>query len=345
MEKRFLVTFEEIIACENLLAAWEEFIPGKRKKLDVQAFARNLGDEVVTLHEELTNGTYRHGPYQAFIVNDPKRRQIHKASVRDRLLHHALHRKLYPYFAARFISDSYSCQLGKGTHRAMERFRMMSCEVSGNHSRTCWVLKCDIRKFFASIDHEILIDLLNQHIVDARLIFLLKNIVSSFAVGPGKGIPLGNLTSQLFSNVYLHTFDLFMKLTLGVKFYVRYADDFVLLSDSKLNLFELEMKVRDFLRDALILELHPDKVSLSTVASGIDFLGWIQFPHHRVLRTKTKHRILAKFKTGFQPTVLQSYLGLLGHGDAHGFSVMLDNRYWLKYGFRDQALEEIDAWG
>ena len=212
---------------ENLCEAWQEFIQGKRNKKDVQEFAFNLGDELATLHEVLIHGKYRHGPYRRFAINDPKPRSIHKASVRDRLLHHAIHRKLYPFFARTFISDSFSCQKSKGLHRAIKRFRFMAGKVGGNGTRTCWILKCDIRKFFTSVDHAILLDILRRRITNPDLTRLLENVVTSFEASPNKGIPLGNLTSQLFSNIYLNELDHFVKHDLRIKQYIRYADDFI----------------------------------------------------------------------------------------------------------------------
>ncbi len=152
-------------------------------------------DNIFLLHRDLTNHNYRHGGYQAFNISDPKPRNIHKASVRDRLLHHAIYRILYLFFDKVFVSDSFSCRLGKGTHKALNRFRVFAYTVSKNNTRTCWVLKCDIRKFFASIDHKILLDILNSYIPDKQIILLLEEIIESFSTKPGVGLPLGNLTS------------------------------------------------------------------------------------------------------------------------------------------------------
>ncbi len=149
MKNKLHIAYEEVISIGNLLSAWEEFVRGKRRKADVQAFAYDLFARVASLHDDLRGGAYRHGPYKAFNICDPKPRRIHKASVRDRLLHHAIHRKLYPIFARMFISDSFSCQTSKGLHRAINCFRRMTWRVSRNNTRTCWVLKCDVRKFFA----------------------------------------------------------------------------------------------------------------------------------------------------------------------------------------------------
>ena len=165
---------------KNLLEAWREFIKGKRKRTDVQEFGRYLMHSVLELHRKLAAGTYKHGGYHHFKISDPKPRDIHKASVRDRLVHHAIYRILYPFFDGTFIPDSYSCRNGKGTHKAMSRFRLFARRVSKNDMRTCWVLKCDIRKFFASIDQRILMKIIEQYIPDERIRVLIENIISSF---------------------------------------------------------------------------------------------------------------------------------------------------------------------
>ena len=272
-------------------------------------------DNIISLHQDLTNCVYHHGPYQAFNINDPKPRNIHKASVRDRLLHHAIYRVLYPFFDRTFISDSFSCRLNKGTHKALNRFRKFGYKVSKNNTKTCWVLKCDIKKFFDNIDHEILIYILKGYIPDKDIIWLLSDIIRSFSSKPNKGLPLGNLTSQLLVNIYMNQFDQFVKHKLKVKYYIRYADDFVVLSQDKSWLEELFPKVGDFLSENFKLNLHPDKIFIKTLNSGIDFLGWIHFPDHRILRTATKRRMFKKLSISSKPESLNSYLGLLKHGN------------------------------
>lgn len=307
--------FEDIISVENLLVAWNEFLKGKRNKSDVQEFGLSLFDNILLLHEELASGQYMHGPYYRFTIADPKPRIIHKAEVRDRLVHHAIHRMLYPFFEKTFISDSFSCRKEKGTHRAMNRFRSFGYKISKNHTKTCWVLKCDIKKFFDSIDHEILLGILRSYTPDKATMLLLGNIISSFSVIPGKGLPLGNLTSQLFANVYMNQFDQFMKHTLKAKYYIRYADDFTVLSDQIAPLELLIPKIDGFLKTRLKLSLHPNKVSISTFASGVDFLGWVHFPDHRVLRTATKRRMMRRLREHPTGETKRSYLGLLSHGN------------------------------
>lgn len=305
---------------------------GKRKKRDVQEFQYYLMDNILALHRELQEGTYKHGGYCAFKISDPKPRDIHKASVRDRLLHHALYRKLYPFFDRTFIADSYSCRKGKGTHKAMERFRKFAGIVSRNHTRTAWVLKCDIRKFFASIDQRLMMDIVSPSIPDKRILALITEVVGSFHSSPtsegnprwSAGLPLGNLTSQLLVNVYMNEFDRFVKHKLKAKYYIRYADDFVFLSHSRSALEELLPHIREFLDAKLHLALHPDKVFIITFASGVDFLGWVHFVDHRTLRTATKRRMLRSLTADDSEASRESYRGMLSHGNAEKLFAEID---------------------
>jgi retron-type reverse transcriptase len=325
--------FENIICLENLLLAWQEFEKGKKNRKDVQEFSMKLMDNIFSLHCDLFNHTYEHGGYQAFKINDPKPRDIHKASVRDRLLHHAIYRILYPFFDKTFIADSYSCRNKKGTHKAIDKFREYAHIVSKNNIKTCWILKCDIKKFFANMDHQILLEILAEYIPDENIINLLENIIKSFTTKNKiyTGLPLGNLTSQLFVNIYMNKFDQFAKHKLKAKYYLRYADDFVFLSEDKSLLENQIPKIEKFLSNELKLELHPNKVFLKTLASGIDFLGMVNFSDYRILRTKTKRRIFKKnsqkhkllredliFVESFSKS-LQSYLGVLRH--CEGFEI------------------------
>lgn len=326
-ERRFGLqhTYNNITSFENLLSSWQEFLCGKRKRKDVAEFSLKFMDNLISLQADLKNKTYRHGGYLAFRINDPKPREIHKASVRDRLLHHAIYRILYPYFDRKFIYDSYSCRIGKGTHRAMNRFREFNWIVSKNNTRSCWVLKCDIKKFFANIDHQVLKEILAKSVDDSNVLWLLRQIINSFNSGRvSVGLPLGNLTSQLLINVYMNSFDHFIKRELKIKYYIRYADDFVILSDNKSNLEQLLPKIDKFLKEKLKLELNLNKICFKTFVSGVDFLGWIHFSDHRILRNSTKRRISRNFSDHWENKVHQSYLGLLSHGNAKKIEQKLD---------------------
>jgi RNA-directed DNA polymerase len=317
MKKTFNIEYKDIISIENLLKAWEEFLPGKKNREDVCNFSKNLMENILDLHYNLLNKAYKHGEYKAFNISDPKPRNIHKASVRDRLLHHAVYRILYPLFDKVFFSESYSCRMGKGTHKAVNKFRSFAYKESKNHSRTLWVLKCDIRKFFASIDHQILKEILGEHIFDTDILWLLSQIIDSFNTKDKTktGLPLGNLTSQLLVNIYMNPFDQWIKHSMKTRYYIRYADDFVVLNTDKDFLLELTPKIADFLEENLKLQLHPGKLFIKTFASGLDFLGWVNFPNHRVLRTSTKRRVLKALNESENINSLISYGGLLKHGN------------------------------
>ncbi|MFA5870807.1 MAG: reverse transcriptase/maturase family protein [Candidatus Paceibacterota bacterium] len=309
--------FNHIISIDNIVSAWQEFLCGKRNKYDVQLFSLNLMSNIFRLQRELEEKRYIHGPYHAFKISDPKPRDIHKASVRDRLLHHALYRVLYPLFDVTFIADSFSCRNNKGTHKALQRFQRFVWKVSKNNTKQCWILKCDIRKFFASIDHKILISILEKRIKDADVIWLCKQVIKSFKTEAGneRGLPLGNLTSQLFANVYMNEFDQYVKHRLKIKHYLRYADDFAIFSNNREELEKLIPVVRLFLSEKLHLSLHNDKLFIETIGSGVDFLGWVHFSNHRVVRTKTKRRMMKRIENHPTQETINSYLGLLKHGN------------------------------
>lgn len=331
---QFIHKYEDIISVENLLEAWKEFLSGKKKRKDVLEFQRHLMFNISLLHKELEAKTYKHSDYEAFNISDPKPRSIHKASVRDRLLHHAIYRILYPFFDRKFISDSFSCRKNKGTHRALDRFTEFARRESKNHTKTVWVLKCDIRKFFASIDQTTLYKILQKHIADKELLGLLKNIVESFNSGTvGRGLPLGNLTSQLLVNIYMNEFDQYVKHKLKAKYYIRYADDFVILSQDRVWLENVLLDIRRFLREKLKLDLHPNKVFIKTLASGVDFLGWAHFPYHRVIRTATKRRMFRKLEVNQRKEVVASYLGMLSHGNSRKLVREILSGFTIKVGF------------
>ena len=201
----------------------------------------------------------------------------------------------------------------------MDRFRVFTGKVSNNHTRTAWILKCDIRKFFANIDHAILLNIIRHHVDDPDTVWLLSEVIGSFYTDgkAGIGLPLGNLTSQLLVNIYMNSFDHFMKRRLKVDHYIRYADDFVILHERKEYLENLLPQIAQFLTARLHLGLHPDKVAIATLASGVDFLGWVHFPHHRVLRTSTKRRMFRRIQTRPTEIYASSYLSLLSHGNAY----------------------------
>lgn len=338
--------FNKIIEPENLFSAWDEFKKGKGQKLDVLRFEKNLEQNIFQLHRDLRDKTYQHGGYTSFYIHDPKLRHIHKATVRDRVLHHAMFKVLSPIFESTYIHNSFSCRLSKGNHKGVKALAHMLRQASKNSTKTCFVLKCDIRKFFDSIDHDILIELIQRKIRDKNAMDLLREILTSFAnEQPNlfgiKGVPIGNLTSQLFANIYMNELDQFIRHDLKVKYYARYTDDFIIVSDNKDYLEKLLPPIQSFLREKLKLKLHPSKVSIRKYRQGIDFLGYVALPHHIALRTKTRKRMMWKLRnkmaeyknnTISKSTLLatfQSYLGVLSHADAHKLSQELRNQFWF----------------
>lgn len=279
--------YNDIIFIDNLFSAWKEFVRGKRSKRDVQEFELYLEDNIFLLHKQLQDNLWEHGQYQSFTVCDPKPRNIHKASVADRLVHHAVYRQLESLLDKSYIYDSWSCRLGKGTHKSICRCHKQLNKLYNLHNCKVWVLKCDIKKYFASINHDILLKLLMKKINDKMVIDLLKKIKKSF----NSGLPLGNLTSQLFANVYLNPLDHYIKEKLGVKVYLRYCDDFLLSSHSR-NQLEIWLKdIRKFLLSNLKLKLHPNKIKFRLFNWGIDWLGYVLYPSYINIRNKTRKRM------------------------------------------------------
>ncbi len=201
--------------------------------------------------------------------------------------------------------------------------------MSKNYTGPCFAIKCDIRRFFDSVDHEILLKLLRVKVEDERLISLLEQIIRTFEVVPGKGIPIGNLTSQLFANVYMDPLDKFVKHHLKARHYLRYADDFLILATTESELLGYFIEMNRFLKDSLKLELHPNKISLLKLSWGIDFVGYVALPHYAVPRRKTAKRMLKNMQKVKDPekveSVLSSYLGFLGHVSARKIKDELKN--------------------
>lgn len=317
--------FEKVISPSALFAAWDEFKKGKQQRKDVLRFEYELEQNILGLHRELKMEAYRHGSYTSFYITDPKQRHIHKAPVRDRILHHAIFAVLNPIFEKTFIYDSYSCRKGKGTHKGVDRLKNILRKVSRNDTKPCHVLKCDIKKFFQSVDHAILFSIIQKKIRDEKILALLWEIIESF----NPGVPIGNLTSQLFANIYLNELDQFIKHILRAPFYIRCTDDFILVDTSRQNLEAYLREIKAFLKERLCLSLHPQKIIFQKYLQGIDFLGYVQFHDYRILRTKTKRRIQRKVSKGISEQSLQSYLGVLSHANSYTFAENIKNEFWL----------------
>jgi RNA-directed DNA polymerase len=336
--------FERIITLDKIFFAWDEFKHGKRGRKDVMIFERNLEDNIFSLYENLSTKKYHHQPYQTFHIWDPKHRIINKAAVRDRIIHHLIFKYLEKILQPIFFYHSYSCQIGKGSHKSVANLRVALKEISQNYTFPVWSLKMDIKKFFASIDHEILLRLLEKRVYNPDVRWLLTEIINSFSTPgrPGKGVPIGNLTSQIFGNIYLNELDNYAKFDLREKYYFRYADDFIFLHQDKDYLEELREKICRFVENWLKLEVHPQKIVFRKFEQGIDFVGYVLLPHHIALRAKTKKRMFkkigGKIKDYNKGAVgdfefnqgLQSYLGMLKHCDGEKIKSFLENQIWLE---------------
>lgn len=276
-------------------------------------YERYLEDHLFSLQEELISGAYIHSPYEPFTIYDPKQRLIHKACVKDRVVHQAIVNIIEPFFEKRFIQDSYSCRIGKGTHVAVRRLQTFLRQESKNNTKTVYALKCDVKKFFASVSHEVLLGQLSRSINCQKTMALIKSIIQSYSTSHGTGIPLGNLTSQLFANVYLHELDWYVKQTLRTPYYLRYCDDFILLVPSKSEGMKLAGNIDLFLQERLHVQLHPYKVCVRTLKQGVDFLGYRVLEHAVILRTGTKRRVMEKINA----ENASSYLGVCQHANTY----------------------------
>lgn len=341
--------FEDVISLNNLFLAWDEFKVGKRKKSDVLLFERNLERNIFELHRELKYKAYRHGPYDSFSIRDPKPRNIHKALVRDRVVHHALCRILNPIFEPTLTPFSFSCRVGYGTHKGVNYLESAIRKSSKNNTMPCFVLKCDVKKFFDTVDRNTLNNLIFKKIKDKDARWLIKEIIgsyfSSYSTSQNKkGIPIGNLTSQLFANVYMNELDYFLKHKLRVGYYARYTDDFLIISNETDYLLKLIPKIVSFLKSSLLLKIHGEKLKIIKINRGVDFLGYISFPKYRLVRSKTKKRILRRIDTKIKrykdglisrETLFQSFescLGFLSHANTHELAESLKNKFYLEVG-------------
>jgi len=334
--------FEELVSLEHLFQGWTHFRRGKRKRKDIQYFERYLEDRIFQIQADLNSLQYQHGPYEQFYVTDPKQRCISKACVRDRLVHEVVYQLLSPVFDHIFIFHSLSSRVGKGTHFGIEHLKRMTRKVSKNGKFPCFALKMDIKRFFDTVDHRILKTLIRKRVREEPFLVIIDRIIDSFFFLEGCGIPLGNVTSQLFANIYLHELDDFIKQGLREKYYLRYCDDFVILSRDKAHLQSLIAPIGKFLGTHLHLELHPKKVTIRKLTQGIDFVGYLIFPKHSLVRTRTKQRmkkrlleasnayVKGKISDSTMDRKLNSYLGVLSHANQHDLSQALRNAYWVR---------------
>src|SRR3989338_3495637 len=266
---------------------------------NIKRFKAHLEDELYNLYRDLRGGSYKHGSYIRSIVHEPKRRIIHAAGVRDRVVHRMLYNYLLPIFDPRWLACSFSCRPGFGQHTSVDRVAPALRQATYNYNRVCVAIKCDVKKFFDHINHEILFRLLCRRVRSAPFQLLLWQVIDSFCAGAkDRGVPIGNLTSQIFANVYLHELDCYAKRAIKVGGYFRYADDILIIA---LDAKEARRRVEElgqFLHTRLRLELHPDKTIMRKSYWGIDWLGQVLLPGYRVLRPVTRRRMMKRIDEG-----------------------------------------------
>lgn len=279
--KRVGNIFSKVIEYENLLLAYYKARKGKKKKKEVLRFSYNLEKNLIDLKEELDNKTYKPGKYRVFRVLFPKERVIKALPFRDRVVQHALCNYIEPIFNKRMIFHSYACREKKGTYRAVEAVYQWLFKIGD-----CYVYKGDVHKFFDSIDHEVLKKLIRRVIKCEDTLWLIELIIDWNGSDIPIGLPVGNLTSQLFANVYLNELDIYVKHVLKVKPYFRYMDDFLLLDLFKDNLREWEDKIINFLKEELKLDINP-KSGISHSKNGVDFVGYRIWYDHKKLRKRS----------------------------------------------------------
>ena len=303
--------YQQIYAWGNLLQAHRLAAKGKRGRTSVAAFEYAYADNLLALQEELVKLSYNPGPYRHFYIHEPKRRKISAAPFRDRIIHHALCNIIEPRFERCFIADSYANRVGLGTHRAVNRLQYFAQHYQ-------YVLRADVVRHFPSIDHAILRAELAKHIPEDDVMELVSSIIASgdrvleeeysmvafpgddlFAVCRPRGLPIGNLTSQFWSNCYLHPFDLFVKRQLGCRAYLRYVDDFALFSDSKRELWAWKQAIIERLA-RLRLTIHEHPAQVIPVGHGIPWLGFVVYPTHKQVKARQVRNATRRLSERFE---------------------------------------------
>jgi retron-type reverse transcriptase len=302
--KTYKKVYEKICSTENLHLAFRKAKKGKTKKFYVIEFEQNLEKNLILLQRELLFLTYKPKPLKCFIIRDPKTRKIHASKFIDRIVHHAIVNILEPLFEKVFIYDSFASRKSKGTHSAINRFEEFMKKVSRNgrlvknatndNQIQGYCLKADIKSYFDNVDRQLLMEIIRKKIDDEKVIWLIRQVLDNFRYRiKGKGMTLGNFTSQFFANVYLNELDYFVKHKLKVRYYIRYVDDFVILHRNKKRLSYYKREIDTFLVHNLKIGLHPDKSKIIALRNGITFLGYRIFYHYRLL-IKRNVRLIKK---------------------------------------------------
>lgn len=347
--------YSELCSYENLYKAYLNARKSKRYRNEVLEYTFNLEENLAILNEELTNHTYKVGGYREFYVHEPKKRLIMALPFNDRVVQWAIYQLLNPVFDKGYMEDSYGCRVNKGTHRAVHRLHYWIKKVNNSENRY-YYLKLDISKYFYRIDHDILKSILRKRIKDKELLNLLFEIIDYDGVPfgiklkgnlesdddriHGKGMPIGNLTSQMFANLYLNELDQYCKRELGIKYMIRYMDDVVILHHDKKVLNEYKNLIETFLNEKLNLHLN-NKTAIRPISLGVEFVGYRLWPTHIKLRKSTALKIKRRLKymkkqyesnqIQFEKVnaTVQSYMGMLKHCNSYS----LQNKIFENYTF------------
>lgn len=332
--KTFSSLFTKLCEYENLLLAFKKARARKSKKAYVQAFQENLPEELGRLQWELLTGTYTPRPLKTFTVRDPKTRQISASNFRDRIVHHAICNLLEPIYEPRFIEDTFANRKGKGTKGILNRFDQFRGKFQEG-----FALKCDIRHYFDTVDQGILLEILGRRIKDVHMMRIIRIILENHKTQEtGKGMPLGNLTSQFFANIYLAELDHFVKHSLRAKYYLRYVDDFVILGRNKAQLETWHQKISAFLKDELRIELHKDKTKIVPLNSGVQLVGFRIFRHHKLLKKSNIRRIRIRMARFREMPVSPEHMRRSFAG-WQGYAQMADT-----YGLRQEIAQEVNSY-
>ncbi len=299
-------SFTTIASLETLVKAHKKALAGKRSNQHATASNYHFMSDLLALQRELVHAAYEPLPYRQKIITEPKVRRIKAPAFRDRIVHHAIHGVLSPLYERHFIRDSYACRPGKGIHKAMARVQQFL-----RTNPDMYVCQLDISKYYGCVNHQKLHDLLSKRVKDERLLGLHDTIIASsdsgteydylfppdsyFHTKGRRGIPIGNLTSQLFANVYLHEVDMFAKQTLKIRHYIRYMDDILLFHTDKKQLREWQARLTEFLYEELYLTVNPRKVRVYPSRLGVDFVGYVLYPYSRRVRASSVRRFRRRF--------------------------------------------------
>jgi retron-type reverse transcriptase len=350
--------YKKIYEIKNLLNSFKAVMSDNSENIPIVRYYFDLEGNLFDLQKKLITNNFYTKPYKRFIVSDPKRREISAPHFEDRIVQHAIVNIIEPIFEKTFIEDAYACRVKKGTHFALKRLKkfLQSTRSFYGKNKNIFVLKCDIKKFFASISWNILIEILSKKIKDKETMSLLEKIITSYtvygkntkdnayqenlfdvnwsipvSVSKRRGLPIGNLTSQLFANIYLNELDQFVKRVLRERWYGRYMDDFFVISGDKKHLEKIKNKINTFLENKLKLTLHPKKSFIQNVKYGVCFVGYRIFFDHVLVRGSTLRRFQKKYRKKLKKVLgglleekkleacKQSFRGHLKHA----------NTYWL----------------